>query len=93
MAQEADTLSETLRDEGISMADIIYTVRKEITIHLTDILLRRTELGTLGKPASEVVERVASWMAEELGWDSTQIAAEKEALEDAFRLEPAAGRS
>ena len=36
---------------------------------LNDVILRRTGIGTLGYPGDEVIGRVATIVAGELGWD------------------------
>jgi len=92
VAAHAEALAIPLSDDGITLADVLYAVREEMAVHLTDVVLRRTELGTLGRPSARVIDGVVSWMAGELGWDAARIAQEKEGLEDAFRLEPAPGR-
>jgi glycerol-3-phosphate dehydrogenase len=48
---------------------VIYAVENEMALHLEDVMLRRCPLGTLGKPAMELVEEVAGVMGELLGWD------------------------
>ena len=40
-----------------------------MALTLEDVVMRRTGLGQFGKPAPEVLEKVASQMAAHLGWD------------------------
>lgn len=54
-------------------AQVIYAVRHEMARTLEDVLLRRTGLGNLGPPDKEVIARVTSLMAEELGWSGLEI--------------------
>ena len=65
-------------DEGSSVtrAEVVYGIREEMAQRLTDVVLRRTELGAAGYPGDAVVRRCAEWMAAELGW--SQIRAESE---------------
>ena len=58
-------------------AAVSFAVREEQALHLLDVLLRRTGLGTLGAPDVAVVERVASIMADELQWSSADVARER----------------
>jgi len=55
---------------------IAYAVRHEMALHLTDVLFRRTGLGTLGHPGAELLDEVASLMAHELGWSEAEKAQE-----------------
>lgn len=54
-------------------AQVAFAVREEQAVHLLDVLLRRTGLGTLGAPGGAVVDRVAAIMAGELGWDREAV--------------------
>ena len=54
--------------EVVPMAAVAYAVRHEGAIHLDDVVMRRTELGTLGDPGEAAVQACAEWMAGELGW-------------------------
>jgi glycerol-3-phosphate dehydrogenase len=38
--------------------------------HLDDIVFRRTDLGTLGNPGMDALQKCAQLMANELGWDT-----------------------
>jgi glycerol-3-phosphate dehydrogenase len=67
-------------------AEIVYGVRAEMAQTLTDIILRRTELGTAGYPGGSCLHSCAALMAEILGWDRQQIAHEIEATQSLYRL-------
>ena len=53
---------------------------------LTDIVLRRTGIATLGNPGMPVLENVARVAAKELGWDSKRIEKELADTEEALRI-------
>lgn len=53
-------------------AEVRHAVQKEMAQHLTDVILRRTELGSAGRPDQATLELCASVMAEELGWDAAR---------------------
>ena len=55
--------SEVLKTE-VQMA-----VSQEMVCHLTDVILRRTDLGSAGYPGRTAVEAVADIMAEQLNWN------------------------
>ena len=57
-------------------AEVVHGVREEMANKLTDIIFRRTELGTGGYPGDKCLEVCASLMARELGW-GTEITGEE----------------
>jgi glycerol-3-phosphate dehydrogenase len=57
-----------------------HAVGEEMALHLSDVVLRRTDLGTAGPPAEADVEAAATAMASALGWDEAKTRAEREAL-------------
>ena len=50
-------------------AEIIYAIRHEMAGTLSDIVIRRTELGAMGDPGADIVAACAHIAAEELDWD------------------------
>jgi glycerol-3-phosphate dehydrogenase len=48
--------------------EIVYTIRREMAVRLTDIIVRRTELGSAGRPADEAIQAAALVASAELGW-------------------------
>lgn len=65
-----------LNADGEMPAQVLYAIRNEMAIRLTDILLRRTGIGTLGHPGSEVLQTVAQIAARELKWSQARITQE-----------------
>jgi glycerol-3-phosphate dehydrogenase len=53
-------------------AEIIHAVRTEMACKLTDVVLRRTELGLAGNPGEKCLSACAEVMAAELGWSELQ---------------------
>jgi glycerol-3-phosphate dehydrogenase len=66
-------LSEVLNNDGETCAEVIYAIREEMAVTLSDILFRRTGIGTLGNPGIRIIEKVAETAAQELGWDRKKI--------------------
>ncbi len=66
-------------------AETLYAVRKEMALHLTDVVLRRTELGSAGYPGDLAIATCATVMGAELGWDNAQKQREIEAVRAVFR--------
>ena len=61
-------------------AEVVYTIRREMAVRLTDILIRRTGLGSAGPPPDEAVRAAAQIAQEELGWDAERTAQEISAV-------------
>jgi len=53
-------------------AEVIHAIRSEMAVTLADIVIRRTELGAMGRPGEEVVAACARLAADELGWDAAR---------------------
>lgn len=64
-------------------------VRDEMAVHLPDVVLRRTAIGTAGPPAPEELDAAASAMAAALAWDDGKARAERESIP--CRAEPGRG--
>jgi glycerol-3-phosphate dehydrogenase len=73
MARTDKILSESLNDDGEILAQVVYAVREEMARTLSDIVMRRTGIGTLGNPGENVLRRVANVAAKELQWNSERI--------------------
>jgi len=68
----------------VLMAEILHAVREETAVHLDDVVMRRTDLGSQGYPGREALETCADLMARELGWDVARREAEIERTERIF---------
>jgi glycerol-3-phosphate dehydrogenase len=66
-------------------AEVLYAVREEMALHLSDVVLRRTDLGTVGHPGLAILTAAASIMAKELNWTKTDVASEISAVEDIYK--------
>ncbi len=84
LARTDRTLSETLNDDGEMTAQVVYAVRCEMARTLSDIVLRRTGIATLGNPGEAVLRKVAVIAAKELQWDADQM--DREILDTVSRL-------
>ena len=60
----------------------------EWAVHLEDVMLRRTSWHYYRRDAQQVAERVASWMAELLGWSEETRGAELQRYKRATGIEP-----
>ena len=73
LAAGAPALRETLGASPVMKAEVVHAVREEMALKLSDVVLRRTDLGTGAHPGDAVVQECARLMAGELGWDSSRI--------------------
>jgi glycerol-3-phosphate dehydrogenase len=67
----------------VTRAEIVHAVRHEMAQKLSDVVMRRTELGAAGPPAVATLRNCAQIMAAELGW--TQARIERE-IDEVHRL-------
>ena len=86
IARHDRQLSEVLNDDGELLAQSVYAVRNEMARTLSDIVLRRTGICTLGNPGAEKLEKVALRVAQELGWDAKRVDEEMAATQEALMI-------
>ena len=67
-------------------AEVVYAVREEMAIKLTDVILRRTDLGSAGHPGRPALEDCAAIMAKECGWSNQRKAQELAEAEAVYLL-------
>ena len=68
-------------------AEIVYVIRHEMAVHLTDVVIRRTGLGAAGHPGAEIVKSCARLAARELGWDAARMSEEMAAVDAFYTIE------
>jgi glycerol-3-phosphate dehydrogenase len=71
---------------AVSGAEIVYAVRHEAAVRLTDALIRRTEAGSAGHPGPDAIERAGALMAAEQQWDEWRLRREIAEVEDFYSL-------
>lgn len=79
MLAAAGNRPELLQPLGITGdigAQVLYAVREEMALTLSDVVTRRTGIGQLGRPAADVLSRTADIMAAELNWTAERRRAE-----------------
>jgi glycerol-3-phosphate dehydrogenase len=64
------------KNPPLTVAEIIYFIREEMALKLSDIVFRRSALGTAECPPLVILQNIADVMAEELSWDQNQKAEE-----------------
>jgi glycerol-3-phosphate dehydrogenase len=73
--------------ETVLQAEVIHAIREEMALRLSDVLLRRTELGSGECPAEAVREASSRLMAAELGWEEARR--QREIMEARALYQPA----
>ena len=63
---------------------VIHAVRQEGAVRLSDVVFRRTALGTAGHPGQTALRACAELMTPELGWNAARVAQELSVVEAAF---------
>ncbi|HNP27894.1 MAG TPA: glycerol-3-phosphate dehydrogenase/oxidase [Nitrospirales bacterium] len=57
---------------GVLQAEVRYALQNEMAQRLSDVVFRRTELGTAGYPGDRPIEMCAAILSKELGWNERQ---------------------
>ncbi|MFL6281036.1 MAG: FAD-dependent oxidoreductase [Vicinamibacterales bacterium] len=57
-------------------AEVVYTMRREMAVRLSDILIRRTGLGSASEPPADAARNAARIAQQELGWDAERTTEE-----------------
>jgi len=86
LARKNSKLAEVLNDDGEILAEVTYALHEELALSLSDILFRRTGIGTLGNPGEDVIEKVAALAADHLHWDKAKRKAEIREVQKRFQL-------
>lgn len=84
LTKDAPELATTLSPSGDIAAQVLFAIREEMALTLEDVVMRRTGIGQLGMPGSNVLNVVASIMAVALGWSETRKQAELASLTPYF---------
>ena len=86
MAERAEWRAPLGESTAAIGAEVIYAIRHEMAVHLTDIVIRRTALGAAGHPGAEILHAGAWLAAAELGWDTSRRAQEVAAVDRFYTL-------
>lgn len=85
MAEENPELRTRISDIAPTIgAEVVHAVREEMAVKLSDVIFRRTGLGTIGYPGDSAVSRVAEIMAGELGWDEDRTGEEIREIKERY---------
>jgi glycerol-3-phosphate dehydrogenase len=77
-------------DLEVLRAEVLHSIREEMAQNLSDVVFRRTEIGSAGSPSPALLRCCAEVMATELGWSSDTLKQELDAVERTFAwMQPA----
>jgi glycerol-3-phosphate dehydrogenase len=85
MKDDTDNQILLSNEPPLTVAEVLYGIREEMAFHLTDMVLRRTELGSCGYPGESVLHGVAKVMARELCWSQKQCQQEMNAMTEIYK--------
>jgi glycerol-3-phosphate dehydrogenase len=83
--EEKSEWAETLGGSDVLKAEVVHAVRDEMARKLTDVVFRRTDLGTAGDPGEVAIRACAEVMRNEIGWTEDQTRDEIKQVGTIFR--------
>lgn len=90
LQNQADPSDQGRPDLEVIQAEVLHSIRVEMAQTLSDVVFRRTELGSAGSPGYALLRFCAEVMAAELGWSSDILAQELDRVERTFAwMQPA----
>jgi glycerol-3-phosphate dehydrogenase len=79
--------------QAILKAEVLNAIRDEMAVRLSDVIFRRTELGSAGHPGDDILRTCAETMAAELGWGSGKTDQEIREVEEKYAVTTSGVRS
>jgi glycerol-3-phosphate dehydrogenase len=89
-AAQPESAGQVAPERPTLRAMVEHAVDREMALRLSDVIFRRTGLGTIGHPGAQALADCAAIMARGLGWDARRIEREIAAAEGPFRVDPPA---
>lgn len=78
------SLSRTIGESNVIEAEVVHAVRREMAHKLSDVVFRRTDLGTGGHPGESALHMCADIMASELRWNGDRVERELDEVKAVF---------
>ncbi len=83
-ARENPDWWDTLGSSEVLKAEVVHAVREEMAVKLSDVVFRRTDLGSGGDPGGDAIAACAELMAAELGWSRQRLESEVREVQGLF---------
>jgi Glycerol-3-phosphate dehydrogenase len=64
----------------VTIGEVLYGIREEMALKLSDMVCRRTDMAQAGCPTQESLQKVSEIMSKELGWDEIRRKQEIESV-------------
>jgi glycerol-3-phosphate dehydrogenase len=71
---------------AVLKAEVLHAIGEEMAVRLSDVIFRRTELGSAGHPGDDVLWTCAETMGVELGWSAEKTDQEIREVEDRYAV-------
>ena len=85
-AFRTEWLAPVAADGPVIGAELVWAVRHEMALTLSDAVIRRTPIGALGFPGETASQTAAGIVGAELGWSDERRRNEMDALRDFYRI-------
>jgi glycerol-3-phosphate dehydrogenase len=83
ISAEPESVAPLSADTATLAAEVLYVIRHEAALRLSDIVLRRTTVGAAGHPGGATLQASAAIAARELGWSADRV---REEIADVERV-------
>jgi glycerol-3-phosphate dehydrogenase len=84
LAQREPRLRRCFSGSHVTHAEAVYAVREEMALRMSDVVFRRTELGTAGHPGTAALSELQALLKGECGWCEQRAAEELSLVEREF---------
>ena len=88
ISENSDWSQTVPNSSEVVKAEVIHGIREEMAQKLSDVIFRRTDLGSTGNPGDECFKTCAAIMAAELGWDAQTTERELTEVREVFSPAP-----
>lgn len=81
---ERPDLLQAFKGSNVIKAEVVYAIRSEMAVHLSDVVFRRTDLASGSLPEKDVLKECGLLMGAELGWSKDRVDREISEVEHAL---------
>jgi glycerol-3-phosphate dehydrogenase len=85
LADADSSLRRCFHGTAVTYAEVAHSVREEMAVSMSDVVFRRTELGTAGHPGDLALGELQAFLQQELGWSARRTAEERNAVHEQFQ--------
>lgn len=86
IARRNRDLKAIVTHDGELLAEVEYAIQQEMAQTLSDILFRRTGVGTIGHPGKNKLQKIAELAADKLNWSNARLAEEMQSVENELKI-------